>query len=523
MAVSDWRITVERINRSQTLVGQAINTGAMGLRSKRKRMEPVFINANDENKILDLYGQPTTEFPDVWEAIQYNRAEGIWLFSPTFADDKVGGALVTASGITALSTGLDPANPSYTFTEDVGGGEGQDEYFVIYSKWVVNGGDDLSVTMTYDDEAEPEQFTITVYKSGEEMFSEQVSLIPGTRNGFGANIYIEDVLENNEFVGIMMNENRSFTSFTDVTTAVTFGGNEIDSAGDMSVAMTNGWDQFQQANKYPFKVGMDTTADPAIADSFSTLRNSYQSYARFILPLPLGENTATAIATKTGLGVNNYGLAFYWNQGRVRNNYAGGSFWTSLVGRIGAKYAIMSDIFNAGSPSYEDRDGYGGQLGTGIIELQYDPSNTELRQLDDAGINPVVFEPGAGVLIAGDKTAQNPKRLDDYSYIPHVGLFDYLIENIVTFVLKPQRNKLNNPVNREIAANLTNGLISPVQAATFLRDYVVVCDRSNNTDDVLARREFVLTVVVQVTPFSQKLRLKFANIGQTTTVEQFFD
>lgn len=517
--MNDFRIQVNRIDRSQTLIADAINIGAMGIRSKRKRTEPIFVGANDRNTILDLYGNPSATYPDVAEAIAYNAVEGMWLFSPVYDLDTVGGVDVTNAGVTGFTEGIDPANPSVTFADS-------DHLFSIYSKFVVDGDDDLSATVTYD--SDNERFTIVITKDDREVIDETVSLTEGARDGFGRNIYIEDVFEDNDFVGVILNPDGVVDTFTDTTSAVSFSGNDftdgyIDETTEQEYGdvLATAWEQFKNTNRYNLKVAMDATADPGIPAVFDSLRDA-QKYCRFILPLPIGEDAQTSIETKEGYGIDNYGLAFYANHGRIRNTWSGGSFWTALTGRIGAKYAAMSSVFNAENPAFSDENGFGGQLGGGIIELDQSYSDTDLQELDAAGINPIVQEPGTGVIIAGGKTAQNPNNMNDYSFVAHVGLFDYIIENVVNLVLKPQRGKLNDDVHRDAAASRSDILLSPIAAANYLNDYAVVCDLSNNTPEALARREFVLTIVVQVTPFSERLILNFANIGQTTTVDEFF-
>jgi hypothetical protein len=65
-------------------------------------------------------------------------------------------------------------------------------------------------------------------------------------------------------------------------------------------------------------------------------------------------------------------------------------------------------------------------------------------------------------------------------------------------------------------------LLDPVrdyQDGAILTAYKIKCDASNNDAGARARREFLYSLAVQITPNSQSIILNFFKVGQTVTVD----
>jgi hypothetical protein len=515
-----WRLTINEIDRSSTVIPVVGKTGAMVIRSDKGPMEPVYISQTDEQRIYDLFGYPSPSFPDVWNAVEFNKEAPIWVSAPFGTLDTSGGVEVTSTGTSQFaSAGLTESDiSSYTFG-------GVSDYFVLVNR-APSASEYLRVKISFTPAdgtlGTPAMFDIMLQKydldSWKDVETYTVSLTKTAKDGFGKNIYIENVLEDNDYIRVIVNDSANVgNGFVDDSTWVTFDGSTRSSA-ITSTELTNGWNYFQKSRTYQAAVFMDPTTDSAVVDLFNTLRNTYQKYASYILYLPSGEDSSDAVTTKSGYSVNNRGLAFYWNSAKIRNLY-GQNFWTAPVGRVGQKYVQMSNIFNGLAPSWIDENNHGGQLGTGIIELEYDPSESELETLDQNGINPIIQDPAYGFMIVSQRTAKSPTVLSDDSWIGHSRLFDYLIENIKNQVLTYQITKLNDDTHRRMAVMKGTSIADPVLASGLLNDYKIVCDLTNNTDIMRAQRKFVYTLAVQVTPFSEYIVFNFIKVGQQITVD----
>jgi hypothetical protein len=193
------------------------------------------------------------------------------------------------------------------------------------------------------------------------------------------------------------------------------------------------------------------------------------------------------------------------------------------MGRVATKHAQMYDVFNGLAPSWIDENGHGGQLGGNIIEMAYDPSETQKQTLsEDNQINPIEFNTQYGVMITAQRTSLT--SLSDYSYINHSRTADYIILNVERQVLPYQITKLNDADHRNRARIKGDAIVSPLAGAPYnlLRSYAIKCDSENNTNQVLNRREFVFEIAVKFTPTSESIRFIFTNVDQTTSVEEVF-
>ncbi len=512
-AENSWRLSVDELDRSSTIRGDAGSVGAMVIRASKGNTKPTYIAKGKEQRILNLFGSPSSSYPDVLEALEYNKQDALWVSAPYDGTALLGGVLVSDAGSAVLGAGIDPeAFPTFTFPLVT-------DHFVLAA--ISPYADDLSVQVSRD--ATSTDWTIKLYKDNVAgtpilVWTKTVSLTVGKKDGFGKFMYIEDALDGDDYVKAIVNPLSAVTTFTDDAAVVAFGKGSRGSA-ITTTEITSGWAFFQQGNAYKANIFMDTTADSAVPGLFNTLRNTYQKYASYILVLPMSADAATTITTKDTLSINNRGLAFYWNHAKVKDVYSGNSFWTSLVGRIGTKYAQMVNVFNGGAPAWIDENGHGGQLGSGVVEMEYDPTEGDLQLLDEAGINPITSYPGYGVMITSQRTAQSPGSLSDTSWIAHSRLFDYIISNLLSNVLVYQIVKLNDELHRRLAVAKGETLIDPILGSALLNDYAIQCDLNNNDDAARAARQFVYTVFVKVTPYSETIKLNFVSVGQSVSLD----
>lgn len=434
----------------------------------------------------------------------------------TLTGDSGSGTYTKASGVVDYTFASAPDSGTLIevkYTVDI-----SDAYYILFSK--SPSADELAATITHNGT----NFVVDAFRIQDDGtykqltgYTKEVSLVAGTKNGFGQNIYAEEVFRDTDFIGAKVNTDSTFSAFADDSGPVDFdGGYRGTTAG---TDLVTGWNYFQKKSIYAADLFIDVTSNDSIPAVFETLRGAYQKYSHYILPLP-NTNFSTAKSNFSTIGIKDRGLSFYWNFGRVQDTINGGSFWTSLMGRVGLKHAQMYNVYNGLQPAWIDENGHGGQLGGGILELAYDPSESQLEELDQLGINPIIFRAEYGVLIASAKTSLTP--LSDYSYIGHSRVADYLIRNIVEQALPFQLTKLNDQNHRTRVKLKADAIVRPVSAAGLLREYAVICDETNNTDDVLQRREFVLDVGVKFTPFSETIRFVFTNVDQTTSVDEFF-
>lgn len=130
------------------------------------------------------------------------------------------------------------------------------------------------------------------------------------------------------------------------------------------------------------------------------------------------------------------------------------------------------------------------------IKLAYNPSKADRDELYQNRINPVVIFPGSGVTLFGDKTAlASPSAFDRIN----VRRLFLNLEKRVGDLSKQVLFEQNDGTTRGSFASAVNSYLAEVQARRGVTDFLVVCDESNNTPDVIDRNEFVAELFVKPT------------------------
>ena len=624
-----WRIKTIYDNRSQrVLPDPGAGIGATVVRSSRGIETPVRFSQGETQRILNLFGVPTTSNPELLEAIEYNKSYPIWLVSPTNGGVN-GGVLVGENGAISLNAGIsgteevnlnsvtlhrklilgdgaeyyaevshldnliiDPNTSLPNLVISVDGVDQELTYLESSGNWEFSGDAIVSglldtvsgaisiefasgsepetgafVEFTYDVDLSDYYFMLTtvgpsddtylaveikeveitgapafemkVYQKNTKGEFKEATFSPMTfsldenhENGFGVNIFIENILLDSNYFVPHVNTDKTFGAFVDSVASVDLTGGTRGGAVT-GTELAGAYDFFKEARKYPIDIFFDATANPDIPTKFSELRGSdagvggFQKYSRYILPVPNSSpETVLSEDYVSAYGVRSRGISYYWGWFKMRNLYhSSGRVISTPIGEVAKKHAdIMLLGFGGIAPAWYDENGMGGQLTGGrIIEALYDPDETQLKAMDEMQINPVVFEAGVGTMIMSRRTSVS--EISDWSFIDYSGAMDYIIKNIVRQVLPYQIVKMNDPSHRNIVRTKAESIIQPmtVPPVNVVDSFAVKCDSENNNDDVRAREQFVLDVAVKFTAKSREIIFTFINTPQGANVEEMFN
>lgn len=128
------------------------------------------------------------------------------------------------------------------------------------------------------------------------------------------------------------------------------------------------------------------------------------------------------------------------------------------------------------------------------VKLAYNPSKSQRDRLYTNRINPIVFLPGSGIVLFGDKTGL--ARASAFDRINVRRLFIYL-ENAISSAAKDQLFEFNDEITRTNFVNIIEPFLRDIQAKRGIFDYVVVCDTTNNTAAVIDNNEFVADIYIK--------------------------
>jgi phage tail sheath protein FI len=128
------------------------------------------------------------------------------------------------------------------------------------------------------------------------------------------------------------------------------------------------------------------------------------------------------------------------------------------------------------------------------VKLAYNPTKSQRDKLYSNRINPIIFSPGAGIVLFGDKTALGKASAFDRINVRR--LFIYL-EKAISTAAKDQLFEFNDEITRTNFVNTVEPFLRDIQAKRGIYDYVVVCDESNNTGAVIDNNEFVADIYIK--------------------------
>jgi hypothetical protein len=121
------------------------------------------------------------------------------------------------------------------------------------------------------------------------------------------------------------------------------------------------------------------------------------------------------------------------------------------------------------------------------IKLAYNPSKAQRDQLYPQRVNAIVTQPGIGTILFGDKTALGYASAFDRINVRRLFL---TIEQALQRAAQAQLFELNDELTRANFKNIVEPYLRDVQAKRGLYGFLVVCDTTNNTPDVIDNNEF---------------------------------
>ena len=121
------------------------------------------------------------------------------------------------------------------------------------------------------------------------------------------------------------------------------------------------------------------------------------------------------------------------------------------------------------------------------IKLAYNPTKDQRDQLYPQRVNAIVTKPGTGTMLFGDKTGLAYASAFDRINVRRLFL---TIEQALQRSAEAQLFELNDELTRANFRNIVEPYLRDIEAKRGLYGFLVVCDTSNNTPDVIDNNEF---------------------------------
>ena len=130
----------------------------------------------------------------------------------------------------------------------------------------------------------------------------------------------------------------------------------------------------------------------------------------------------------------------------------------------------------------------------GAAKLAFNPTKTQRDDLYTNRVNPVATFSGQGTILFGDKTGLGSPSAFDRINVRRLFI---TLEKAVATASKFQLFEFNDEFTRANFRNIVEPFLREVQGRRGITDFLVVCDETNNTGEVIDRNEFVAEIFVK--------------------------
>jgi len=157
-----------------------------------------------------------------------------------------------------------------------------------------------------------------------------------------------------------------------------------------------------------------------------------------------------------------------------------------------------------------------------VVKLRYNPNQTDRDLLYKNNVNPIVTFPGQGTILYGDKTLTSKPSAFDRINVRRLFI---TLEKAISTVAKYSLFEFNDEFTRAQFRNLINPYLRDVQSRRGITDFLVVCDTTNNTAQIIDSNQFIGDIYIKPARSINYIQLNFVAVGTgvqfSTVVGQF--
>ncbi len=172
------------------------------------------------------------------------------------------------------------------------------------------------------------------------------------------------------------------------------------------------------------------------------------------------------------------------------------------IAGLGARTDLVADAW--WSPAGLNRG-----IVRGAVKLAFNPTKTQRDELYRARVNPVATFPGQGTVLFGDKTGLTAPSAFDRINVRRLFI---VLEKAIATASKFQLFEFNDEFTRANFRNIVEPFLREVQGRRGITDFLVVCDETNNTGEVIDRNEFIAEIFVKPARSINFIQLNFVAV-----------
>jgi hypothetical protein len=180
--------------------------------------------------------------------------------------------------------------------------------------------------------------------------------------------------------------------------------------------------------------------------------------------------------------------------------------WVPLNGDIAGLCAYTDEIRDAWwSPA-----GYNRGNIKNVVTLAYNPSKADRDSLYGHGIDPVISQPGLGTVLFGDKTLLSKPSAFDRINVRRLFI---VMEKAISLAARYSLFEFNDKFTQAQFVNMVNPFLANIKGRRGITDYLVVCDSTNNTPQIVDSNQFVGDIYVKPARSINFIQLNFIAVS----------
>ena len=319
--------------------------------------------------------------------------------------------------------------------------------------------------------------------------------------------YYSDVIYNKSSYIFWMDHNTSGSNWGNTATSTTFtdvtsvSNVSLSNGADGSVATTaqikSAYEKYQDSETVDVGLIIAGSGDATHIDNLITIAENRKDAVVFASPersdVVNVSNTNTqkdnVVSFFNGVGSSSY-VFFESGYKYMYDRYNDVYRYVPLNGDM-AGLAARTDLI---ADAWYSPAGLNRGVVRGAVKLAFNPTQSQRDELYRARVNPVTTFPGQGTVLFGDKTGLSAPSAFDRVNVRRLFI---ILEKAISTASKVQLFEFNDEFTRAGFRNMVEPFLREVQGRRGITDYLVVCDETNNTGEVIDRNEFVAEIFVK--------------------------
>jgi hypothetical protein len=319
--------------------------------------------------------------------------------------------------------------------------------------------------------------------------------------------YYSDVIYNKSSYIFWMDHNTSGSNWGNTATSTTFtdvtsvSNVSLSNGADGSVATTaqikSAYEKYQDSETVDVGLIIAGSGDATHIDNLITIAENRKDAVVFASPersdVVNVSNTNTqkdnVVSFFNGVGSSSY-VFFDSGYKYMYDRYNDVYRYVPLNGDT-AGLAARTDLI---ADAWYSPAGLNRGVVRGAVKLAFNPTQSQRDELYRARVNPVTTFPGQGTVLFGDKTGLSAPSAFDRVNVRRLFI---VLEKAISTASKVQLFEFNDEFTRAGFRNMVEPFLREVQGRRGITDYLVVCDETNNTGEVVDRNEFVAEIFVK--------------------------